>query len=580
MAKIDFQPEEAQAALDFQPQLGAGAQPSYAGVYHPTSLLGRTAADVMAGLGKMGYGLMAAPSRIAGSMANLGLISPETAGKVPTPAPEIDYGRALGIEKPNIGDVLLQNIAQASPYIAAGGATIPGQMATGALFGATQTPSPIAGAGVGAATGGLFGAAGNVISKGLPMLGKVMSKYAAPGLVKTIKSNLDELKDVNSAIAFDKASSNYNKYQDAENQAWENLQQQTPMVDMSPDVKYDDSSYVKNLNEQLKGYKKQAVQSEWREANPDLIDRVEAWKADPHNSFTQAFQHNQALNEGFRREVTPGKSPPFAAIKQAKGALLDNIQQNLDKNNLNDSLGMAWKGANQATANKNRLFNETITPAGKAVPSTFIKYYKGDPNYGDPTNFVKQYLPTSSAEGTQKMQQFSNMVGDEEYAKDVLKSNYFDKTYNEAGINPKSFLSKFNSLSQPQRDYLFSADQQNTIRALNKILTDNPDALDKPGIFNFGWYHSLPGLIGLGIGHEFGHPLAGAAIGLTGTNLVRAALQKAFENQGFQRTVINNAVTPASKSLFRRMLGNVLGSRPTIGAALPTAMTPLTNQGQ
>ena len=118
-------------------------QPSYAGVYKPITLPGRGAADIAAGLAQMGHGLMAAPGRIGGVLAQHGVISPETAARIPRPAPAIDYGKALGIEKPGMGDVLLRGLAQYSPYALAGGATLPGQVAAGGAFGATQEKHPI-----------------------------------------------------------------------------------------------------------------------------------------------------------------------------------------------------------------------------------------------------------------------------------------------------------------------------------------------------------------------------------------------------------------------------------------------------
>lgn len=545
-------------------------QPSYAGVYRPTTLPGRAAADIMAGIAQFGHRLMGAPHRIAGQLAGWGVVSPETAARIPAPTRDIDYGRALGVEKPTAADTITQSLSQYLPAALLGGGTIPGITAAGAAFGATQGENPaldaLAGAGINLTTAGMA----HGLQKGLPSVTKALSKYAAPGLAKKIGGAAEMFKDLKSAAAFDKAKANFDVYQQAENQAWDNLTQHAGEVD-AKGVGFNDEAYNKALGNKLAQYTKEAEQSGLARKNADSMALLNDYMKDPHGTFTDVIQHNRALNADFQNEITPGKSLPFSTVNYAKSNLKNAIQQNLTDKQLQDTLGLSWQRANQATVNKNSMFNYITSPQGKEQPSAFMRFYRGEKEYDDPSAFVKQYIPKTGTEGIGKMQQFANMVGEEDFAKQALKSNIFDKAYDEGGFKPQQFLSKYNSLSKEQRDYLFPKDQQNMINTLSKILRENPGALGAKRILGMGLYHSIPALIGAGIGHHYGTSYLGGALAGLGTARGGEALLRAlYSTPGLQQSVIRALSREPGR--IAPNLGRLLSSRFMGGITLPPVM--------
>jgi hypothetical protein len=118
------------------------------------SLLPRIGADALAGLAQFGHGLINTPHNIANA------ISSSLGAKVPTYLPNYNYGQALGVNAPNLGDKLLQGAAQYAPYAVAAGPELLAQAGGGALYGLTQSDTPFKSAGEDAAlnlvTGGLL----------------------------------------------------------------------------------------------------------------------------------------------------------------------------------------------------------------------------------------------------------------------------------------------------------------------------------------------------------------------------------------------------------------------------------------
>ncbi len=136
------------------------------------SFLPRVGADALAGLAQMGNGILNTPHNIANA------ISPSMGAKVPGYLPNYNYGQALGVNNPNVGDKLIQGAAQYAPYMMGGEAalatkaadSIPSlmarlgvQSAAGGAFGATQSQDPAKGAAIGAA----LGAGGELVPAGL-----------------------------------------------------------------------------------------------------------------------------------------------------------------------------------------------------------------------------------------------------------------------------------------------------------------------------------------------------------------------------------------------------------------------------
>jgi hypothetical protein len=139
------------------------------------SIVPRVAADMTAGLAEMGHGLLNAPHNITN------MFSPSLAAKIPT-QPDYNFGQMLGINKPNIGDNLLQGAAQYAPYALGGEAALAAKgvesapswlsrignwAGTGAVFGATQSKNPLIGAPIGALANIGGGAVAHTVGTGL-----------------------------------------------------------------------------------------------------------------------------------------------------------------------------------------------------------------------------------------------------------------------------------------------------------------------------------------------------------------------------------------------------------------------------
>lgn len=144
------------------------------------SFVPRVGADLLAGYAKFGNGLINAPHNIAN------YISPSLGAKVPGYLPNFDYGKALGVNAPNMGDKLLQGAAQFAPYMLMPG----GALAQGAAFGATQSQNPVTGALTGATVGKLGEVAPSAIAAIPSGIGKLTSAIQPQKYAKQILNTL------------------------------------------------------------------------------------------------------------------------------------------------------------------------------------------------------------------------------------------------------------------------------------------------------------------------------------------------------------------------------------------------------
>lgn len=523
----------------------------------------RMASDIDVGGAKFGTNLLNSLQNMVGA----GTFGKNRIGQVP------DYSSAYAPQNPNIADKLIQGASQYAPYEAvSAGLPLSGLSnlaTTGAAFGATQSQNPMAGALTGAATNTGVGLLGKTAD---PIL-NYLSKYAAQGLTKQTGNILDAGKAVSNQQAFDMAKQNYGALSQQEGNAWDNLKQQAaaadatkrytanfapassmPVLPGGPETlsatqmpTFDNSGYVGSLSDQLNKLKQQSgAQSGFARANKDSEKLLQDYIGDQHNTFSDAIQHNQALNQDFQNEIAPGQPLPFRTVNFAKTNLKNSINQNIQNSGLQDTLGSAWNNANQITSQKNQIFNNVVNPKGIEQISTFSTMMNGKNPNADPTSFVNDYLPTSRGDGTQKMQQFSQMVGDQNTAKNVLKQNYFDKAIQSGTVEPRTFLSKYNNLSDDQQGYLFSPQENQTIQALNKINQDHPDALSKSQWGGFG-HHSIAATLGGILGMSTGHGLwEGLGAGILGGVAANAGLRKLFENPSISNYFVNALTKPAA----------------------------------
>jgi hypothetical protein len=425
-------------------------------------------------------------------------------------------------------------------------------------------------------TGGIAAGIGSGLthglSKALPAAwnaGKnYLSQYAAQGFSKRIADDLNPVTNLTNQQAFNLAKQNFDSYGQREKGAWDNLSDTAKQADASG-AKFDNQDYLVSLKNKLQELQGQSGrQSGFTRANNDGQSLLQGYLDDQHGTFTDAIEHNKALNQDYQNEITPGKSLPFNIVNYAKSNINKVINDNIKNNGLSSVLGDAWDNANAITAQKNKIFNEVVNPSGNQQISSFSKFAKNNnSDYQDPTSFVKDYIPTTRGDGIQKMQQFAQMLGNENTAKNVIKMNYFDNSLNKDGIEASKFLTKYHNLSSDQQNYLFSSEQNKTIQALAKAVGDHPGSSDINGL---AIKTILGGLGGFGIGHALGTPEIGTLAGAAAIPVTKFALSKALENSTLSNYFRNYLTRNTQASVPRTGLA---------GSAMNRMLTPTILQG-
>lgn len=522
------------------------------------SAIPRIASDIVGGIATAGQGIANAPHNI------VNMFSPSIASHIPYDS--TNYMDFLGPQNPNLGDKLIQNASQYAPYAIGGEAALAGkglaampawmgkaapiaanateQGGIGGLFGATQSDDPgssaLQDAGLNAGLTGGFGgisAVGKSLWNGTK---NYLSQFAAKGLSNNIADSMNQTKGLTNQQAFDMAKNNFDNYTAKEKAAWDNLTDQVKNSEISG-AKFDNSDYTKSLQDKLQTLNDQSGrQSAFARANSDSQDLLQGYLKDKHDTFADAIEHNKALNQDYQNEITPGKSLPFSTVNFAKQGINKTIGDNIESNGLQDTLGDAWTAANKSTSDKNKIFNQVVNVGGRDQISKFSGLLKNKSENVDPTGFVSDYVPTARGDGIQKMQQFSQMIGNDEAAKNILKMNYFDTAYKNDSIDTDAFLNKFNKLSDSQRNYLFNQNESNSIQALNHIVQNHPEVLARANSRAF-LAHSIPALLGAGLGHALGAgEVTGGLLGLVGAQAAKAGLNKAFSNPSISNYFVNN----------------------------------------
>lgn len=546
--------------------------------------VGRGFLDLAAGVGNFAQGVGNLPYEALHAVDQIG--TPTNLASYVSPPTNVNYSQYFGINNPDVYDKMIQGAAQYAPY-GAGAEMLPaasasagllskiaGQGLAGASYGLTQSSNPTQGAILGGMTGAGTAGAGSLVGGGLNMAGNFLSQYAAPSLAKGIGNLVDYGSQVNNQTAYQMAKDNLqNNWEPKETTAWNNLKSLGQQVDYEPTVNYDDSGYTQGLNNQLNNLKNQSQsQSGFARANDDSESMLQGYINDQHGTFSDAFSHNQALNKDYQNEITPGKSLPFSTVNYAKSQLANNIQQNITNNGLQSTLGTSWNDANAITQQKNQIFNSVTNPNGGTQISSFSKFVNNNNPASDGSTFVNQYIPKSGAEGTQKMQQFSQMVGDPDYANQVLKSNIFN-----GKTDPQGFMKIYNNLSPNQQNFLFNPDQNSNIQALNTMMSKNP-SLFGGSLFKEIWAHSIPSLLagaaggaassavthGIGIS-DLGYGLGAAALA-KGTGLMASKLMGL---PSMQNMVVNSLTKPPGVT---GQLVKALAARSTQGLANPSVI--------
>lgn len=395
---------------------------------------------------------------------------------------------------------------------------------------------------------------GALLGKGLQAGKNYIKSLAAPSFARNVG---DIVSDKNAVMtppneslevpqqtagenAFDKAKSVHDAAAADENNKWNVAKGYASIADATPGINYDNEGYLNGLEkmrQELTDKLKVNPSSDKHIASLQFVHNL--MDAAP-NSFEGALKHHQGLNEYYRDSIGGAKLPTDVvsrAIKLSKG----DVSKNLENNNLSDTVKSTFDNANAATQAKNQTFHQIVTPKGKTASSTFSNLIKNkNPNF-DKASFINDYVP-KGGEDIGKMQQFSKMVGDENFGKQTLRSHYFDNA-----SEPTTFLKKYNNLSQKQREYLFSNAERAKVDSLSKILRDSPNALKKSAWKGFGrdtvtgllgtagaiathGLSLLPSAIGTGLGALAGETIRPIGNAIAQTKFGQKALTNALTN--------------------------------------------------
>jgi len=500
----------------------------------------------------------------------------------------------LGIQNPGIGTSLISGAAQYAPYALAApemGASealsgIPylGRMLSplaqraaqaGAAYGATQSAPGQAlsgaamGAGLNAGITGLGQAIPHAIANIPNSMASLLSGYASSGLAKSIGKALEDAKNSTNVQAYGMAQNNYANMGQDEDNAWTAAKTVASGID-AQGVPFDNQSYQSALTGKINQLtNKSRQQSGFARAYAQPINYLNQYAGDQTGTYTDAIAHNQALNQDLSSEINPNTNAlktnqELNAINFAKGNIKSTLNNNIDNNDLSNTLGAALNNANNLTSQKKQIFEQIGTQKGGTNQSIFGRLQNNPYSLSDPTTFVQDYLPKGAADGVQKMQQFAQMVGDPKTARNVLKANYFDSATTPAGINPDSFLKKYNNLSPDQQNFLFNPQEQNQLSALNKISAQQSGNLHTPF-----WYHTVPAILGGLVGRWMGAGLfEGGVAGYAAGKVGNYALNNAFENPSLSNFMVNRINNPG-------MVSSVpLGLQNAIRSGLQSTVTP------
>ncbi len=110
----------------------------------------RITKNLYAGLGELGQGILNSPSYVADYMAKKGIISPQSAQKIPSINKDYDYANALGLEGQEAGDQLVRSAPGAAVFGGLGEIGTAGNVArnlqragAGTAYGITSNQNPI-----------------------------------------------------------------------------------------------------------------------------------------------------------------------------------------------------------------------------------------------------------------------------------------------------------------------------------------------------------------------------------------------------------------------------------------------------
>lgn len=232
--------------------------------------------------------------------------------------------------------------------------------------------------------------------------------------------------------------------------------------------KFNNSSFLKKAESMIKQLSKN--KGYLVPSNQKVISYINNVKAGAPELYSDIPNSNQIINsKPINWDITDSPSNSLLKIhaNKLRKALNDSIESNSNgtpevRNFLNN-----WHGFNKSYG-----FYKGFTklPKGGADPDNFQLYRdinlhrqleSGSPNDTVANNFLPRNRDDKS--GILKMAHFSNLIGDEGKAKNMLMGSFIRKASydgDESEINPLKLFKNYSKLSSDQRNYLFSSNSE------------------------------------------------------------------------------------------------------------------------
>lgn len=361
--------------------------------------------------------------------------------------------------------------------------------AVGAGMGAASSPdNPGIGAAFGAGLAGLGAMVPGATRLAANAANAVRGKMLASVLPDHLATLIDHSNQLNNSDAYSLAVNNFQNAKSAEKNLWDQSTELAKQLD-SQGLKFNTASYIINLQNALKTqlpkYANQddkdlfssIINDQINKASASTVDPLTLMPKDGLSKISDALQERKILNNGFSSNLSASglaKSPVEkdaygSAINALKSAMNDTVSSNSSNPQVQD-FKQIYDQANAKTKENSDIFQKTVPTSQKGTKSTIFSNAYNNPHFSaDPSGFVKDFLPNPSLknEGTGKFEQFGSIVGDQQKANDLIKSNYFGNIYKPNNeVNTDLILKKYDDLPINQKNFLFSPQEQSMFSTL------------------------------------------------------------------------------------------------------------------
>lgn len=429
-------------------------------------------------LGNQAVGLPASAltgfARGTGNLLNLpgNIINQIARRKVVPSIPQAQsFNSLLGVEENPLTESIASFIpsmltAEASaPLTAASGLSrvfgspISNQIVASGLYGASENKeNPLAGSGEGALLGGAAGIGTQLAANALRPAAQYIAGKVVDPLTEKAAQLIGRSKPTESAAETLGSAYGAAKGKTAE---WETVL--NPLAKTADDMggAFDNSLFVQKGTNLLEKYKPkiQAIPEKYMPAARALQDLIEK----PPKSYQEAVIFNEKINDlpATWGETNQATQNVLKGISREMGAALkDQVNANSSRSPEAQAFAKEW-ATQRANYKQLKEFEKIPTREDNGVLKT--KYKKGiAEKLGEApdVDIIKEYVPRGSNESVLKMKHFSNLIGDQDKAKALLKNEYFKPSYAEDDLNTKKMLGLYKKLGEDQKKYMLNSQER------------------------------------------------------------------------------------------------------------------------